>query len=189
MKLFSFSRKQDSGPDDPYWEFNPSGHFRPKISREAFEKQTGFDFGWLLLEPLSDMIKKKRHEIDRGRRLSYGQKSLYYWWYIDAEVTNGGFVQFYYNGYDEYVPTIVRGLEYINDSEMVALVQRADALYQKKKRIIERARDEQSFGDNLYDQLEDFEVLDNEYYKLHHQTMARFEAYIRQHPEEFCELE
>ena len=59
MNLFGFSRKQQSGSDDPYWEFNASAHFKPKISRAEFDKQTGFDFGWLMLEPLSDMIRKK----------------------------------------------------------------------------------------------------------------------------------
>lgn len=184
MRLFNLSKKSSS--DDPYWEFDESNHFRPIISKEDFEMQSGFDLGWLIVEPLSDMIRKKDHEIDRGRRLSYGQKALYYWWYIDAEVTNGGFVQFYYNGCEQYVPTIIKGLEYINDTEMAELIRKADALYQKRKRVFDKAHDEDGFGDRLYNQLSDFFALDEQYQALNKQTMVKMEAYIRQHPEEFC---
>jgi uncharacterized protein YwqG len=33
-----------------------------------------------------------------SKRLSPGQKALFFIWYLDAEVTNGGFIQFYWNG-------------------------------------------------------------------------------------------
>jgi len=39
------------------------------------------------------------------------RKHFYYWWYVDAQVTNGGFTQFYYNDYGMYVPTIIKGLK------------------------------------------------------------------------------
>lgn len=184
MRLFNLSKKSSS--EDPYWEFDEQNHFKPVIPKQEFEVQSGFDFGWLILEPLSDMILKKDNEIERGRRLSYGQKALYYWWYIDAEVTNGGFVQFYYNDCERYVPTIVKGLEYINDNEMAELIRKADLLYQKRRRVFEKAKDEEGFGDRLYDQLSDFFALDEQYYQMNKQTMLRMEEYIRQHPHEFC---
>lgn len=187
MRLFHLSKKNNSG--DPYWEFDESTHFRPVISPQQLAMHTGFDLGWLIVEPLSDMIKKKDYEAERGRRLSYGQKALYYWWYIDAEVTNGGFVQFYYNDCERYVPTIIKGLEYIKDTEMAALVQKADNLYQKRRRVFEKAKDEDGFGDRLYNQLTDFFPLDEQYNALHTQTMALLEAYIRQHPAEFLSYE
>ncbi|MGB8194947.1 MAG: hypothetical protein WCF67_23630, partial [Chitinophagaceae bacterium] len=83
MRFFNLSKKNYS--DDPYWDFDEADHFKPLIDQKEFDAQTGFDFGLLILEPLSDMIKKKEYETERGRRLSYGQKALYYWWYIDAE--------------------------------------------------------------------------------------------------------
>src|SRR5687767_6879013 len=98
MGLFNFCG-QNKPARDPYWEFDKEKHFRPKLSKGDFFKLTGFDFGWFVLEPISIFVKDKEHEIERGKSLSYGQKALYYWWYVDAQVTNGGFVQFYYNGY------------------------------------------------------------------------------------------
>lgn len=102
MKLFNLFRK-DQSPHDPYWEFDTSNHFRPHLNKGDFFHLTGFDFGWFILEPLSKMMKGREYEIERGQQLSYGQKALYYWWYIDAQVRNGGFVQFYYNGYEECI--------------------------------------------------------------------------------------
>jgi hypothetical protein len=34
----------------------PANHFRPKINKGEFYSLTGFDLGWLLLEPLSKMV-------------------------------------------------------------------------------------------------------------------------------------
>jgi len=37
---------------------------------------------------------------------------------LDAQVTNGGFLQFYSNGYRNYVPTINAGLKLIGDNKI-----------------------------------------------------------------------
>lgn len=169
---------------DPYWEFDKRSHFRPKLNKGDFYKLTGFDFGWFVLEPISKFVKDREHEIERGRSLSYGQKALYYWWYVDAQVTNGGFVQFYYNGYGPYVPTIIKGLEHIGDKEMAALIQRAENSYQKNKKQIDKAREADLFGSDLYERLEELSALDDLYYQLHEKTMSVIEKYFRRNPNE-----
>ena len=119
-----------SGPKkDPYWNFDESKHFRPKLDKGEFFKLTGFDFGWYVLEPISEYIKDEKGELKKGNTLSYGQKALYYWWYVDAQVTNGGFTQFYYNGYGKYVPTIIKGLKHIGDNKMAGIVNRSYEIY------------------------------------------------------------
>ena len=177
---------QDKPKQDPYWEFNKQTHFRPKLNKGDFFKLTSFDFGWFILEPISKFVKDKDHEIEKGKSLSYGQKSLYYWWYVDAEVTNGGFVQFYYNGYGHYVPTILKSLEYIGDKKMFQLIQRAENIYQKNKKIIGKAREKDLFGSDLYEKLREMSALDDEYYKLNEKTMTKIEKYIRKNPNEIC---
>jgi antitoxin component YwqK of YwqJK toxin-antitoxin module len=185
MGLFNFCG-QNKPARDPYWEFDKEKHFRPKLSKGDFFKLTGFDFGWFVLEPISIFVKDKEHEIERGKSLSYGQKALYYWWYVDAQVTNGGFVQFYYNGYGPYVPTIIKSLEHIGDKEMADLVRRAENIYQKNKKLMDKARQKDLFGSDLYDRLGEMSALDNEYYELNDKTMAKIEKYIREKPNEIC---
>jgi antitoxin component YwqK of YwqJK toxin-antitoxin module len=177
---------QDKSKQDPYWEFEKGIHFRPKLNKGDFFKLTGFDFGWFILEPISKFIKDRDHEIEKGKSLSYGQKALYYWWYIDAQVTNGGFVQFYYNGYGDYVPTIIKSLEHIGDKKMSELIQRAENIYQKKKKLMNKAREKDLFGSDLYDRLKEMSALDDEYYKLNDKTMKKMEKYIRKNANEIC---
>lgn len=186
MNLLSFFNCKAQNEKDPYWEFNKEEHFRPKLSKGEFFKLSGYDFGWFILEPLSEFIKDKDHEIEKGRSLSHAQKALYYWWYLDAQVTNGGFVQFYYNGYGPYVPTIINGLEHIGDNEMADLVKKADKIYQKNKKLMDKAQESDLFGSDLYDRLDELYEFDDAYYEMNMNTMALMEAYIRQNVNEVC---
>ena len=178
---------QSEPKNDPYWNFDESKHFRPNLDKGEFFKLTGFDFGWYVLEPISEYIKDEKGELKKGNTLSYGQKALYYWWYVDAQVTNGGFTQFYYNGYGKYVPTIIKGLKHIGDNKMAGLVNRSYDIYLKENKKIKDARKGglQEFS-NLYKEIEDFDELDDEYYDLNEKTMKNIENYIRKNPNEIC---
>lgn len=186
MSIFKLFSKDKPNEEDPYWEFDPSVHYRPKLNKGDFFRLTGFDFGWFVLEPLSNFTGDRDGELTKGKLLSYGQKALYYWWYVDAQVTNGGFVQFYYNGYGQYVPTILKSLEYVGDKKMAELIKKADAIYQKHKKLIDKARESDLFGSDLYDKLEEMEELDSTYYNINAKTMSLIEKYIRKNPNEIC---
>jgi antitoxin component YwqK of YwqJK toxin-antitoxin module len=178
---------QDKPKNDPYWEFDQSKHFRPKLNKGDFFKLTGSDFCWFVLEPISEFIKDRKGELTKGNTLSYGQKALYYWWYVDAQVTNGGFTQFYYNNYGMYVPTIIKGLKHIGDNKMAELVNRSYEIYLKENKKIKDARQGglEAFS-NLYKEIKDFDELDDEYYKLNDLTMKNIESYFRNNPNDIC---
>ncbi len=103
---------------NPYWVFEESRHFWPKINKGDYYRQSGYDFGALLVTPIFEFMHFMTDEIDGGHCLSYTQKTLYYWWRLDAQVNNGGFVQFYYNGYGVTVPALISGLNYVGDKKM-----------------------------------------------------------------------
>lgn len=178
---------QNQSKNDLYWEFDKSKHFRPKLNKSEFFKLTEFDFGWFILEPISEYIQDEKGELKKGNTLSYGQKALYYWWYVDAQVTNGGFTQFYYNDHGKYVPTIIKGLKHIGDNKMAELVNRSYELYLKENKKIQDARKGglEEFS-NLYKEIKDFDELDDKYYILNEQTMNIIENYIRSNPNEIC---
>lgn len=186
INLLNLFGCKSQNENDPYWEFDKTVHFRPELNKGEFFKLSGFDFGWFVLEPISKFIKDKEHEIERGKSLSYGQKALYYWWYLDAQVTNGGFVQFYYNGYGPYIPAIIKGLEHIGDTEMANLVKKADKIYQNNKKLMDKAQESDLFGSDLYDRLDEMSLLDDDYYEMNEKTMSLIEAYIRKNPNEIC---
>jgi antitoxin component YwqK of YwqJK toxin-antitoxin module len=180
--FFKKAKAQDS---DPFAEYDPENQLRPKIAKADFFRTTGFDFGWLLLEPIA-IVDSRSEEPELSKRFSQGQKALYFWWYLDAQVTNGGFVQFYYNDYEIYVPAIIKRLEAIGDQEMADLVKSAHKIYLSNKKIMDRAKQKDLFGSDLYERLEELSELDEEYYDIHENTMAILEKYARQNPNEFC---
>lgn len=178
---------QDKPKKDPYWEFDQSKHFRPKLNKGDFFKLTGSDFCWFVLEPISEFVGDRKGELTKGNTLSYAQKALYYWWYVDAQVTNGGFTQFYYNEYGIYVPTIIKGLKHIGENKMAELVNRSYEIYLKENKKIKDARQGGLEGfSNLYKEIKEFDDLDDEYYKLNELTMKNIETYFRNNPNEIC---
>src|SRR5690606_10139657 len=80
----------------------------------------------------------------------------------------------------------IKSLEHIGDKKMADLIQRADNIYQKNKKLIDKAREKDLFDSDLYERLEELSELDREYYKLNEKTMTRLEKYIRKNPNEFC---
>ena len=185
--LLSCGEKKDS--QDPYAIFEKETHFRPKLDKGNFYGLHGYDFGWFVLEPISDFVQDKDHEMGRMKQLSPGQKALYFWWLLDAEVTNGGFVQFYYKGYGRYVPALLKGMGLVGDPKMKGLIQEADSIYKINQQAIEKADKEDQVETELQDEEEEMtelDALDEKYYALHDHTMALLEQYIRQHPNEIC---
>jgi len=165
--------------------YDANNQLRPKISKASFFQMTGYDFCWLLLEPI-DIAGSDEDEAELAKRFSPGQKALYFWWYLDAQVTNGGFIQFYYNGYDVYVPAILEGLKHIGDEQMAELVIATHKIYQDNLSVFDSARKKDLFDGDLYDRLEDLARLDSNYYTFNSQTMSVIEKYARQNPNEFC---
>ena len=172
---------------ETYNVFDKENHFCPTITKVEFENLHSWDFGWAVLEGINtasgDEAEKKL-----SKRLSPGQKALYFFWYLDAQVTNGGFIQFYWNGYRKYLTAITEGLRLIDDKELLNLLEMADKEYQSNKGKFDL---QQTEGDSepLYDQLTKFDEYDSLYYKTHHNTMELLEQYIRKNTDEFVILE
>jgi len=64
-------------------------HLKPDIAKEQISGLQDWDYLWAILSPINK-AQSEKHEIELAKRLSSGQKALYFWWYLDAQVTNGG---------------------------------------------------------------------------------------------------
>lgn len=178
---------KDKDKEDPYWKFDKTQHFRPKLNTEDFFRLSGSDFCYLIIDPMFDFIQDKGAELIKGKQLSYAQKALFYWWLVDAQVTNGGFLQFYYNDYGKYVPTILKSLRHIGDNRMADLINRSYELYLEENRSIKDARGKGLEAVSLlYKEVNSFDTLDTEYYRLNNKTMKKIENYFRKNPNEVC---
>jgi len=165
--------------NDPYWEFNEEQRFRPRLKNGDFFKLNDDDLNWLIIEELSKYVGRLEHEIERARYFSFGQKALYFWAPLDAQVNNGGFVQFFDNGYGKYAPTIIKGFNYIGNRKAADLVRRATLLYQEYERISENEAAVEIVFQNL-------DLLDTEYYNMADSISSGFASYIRENPNQTC---
>src|SRR5688572_23434047 len=133
-----------------YWDKeDPSNQLRPELNKIQFDTLKSWDLGWFLLEPIN-IAKDVDDEVELAKRFSTGQKALYFFWLLDAEVTNGGFIQFYWNGRDMYFPPIIDGLKLIGDKELLDLIDKADKEFEINKDKFEKQREEDDW-EPLYD--------------------------------------
>lgn len=166
--------------------YNSEDQLRPGFSRKKFKELKDWDFVWEILEPIN-IATTQRSEIGLSKKLSKGQKTLYFFWYLDAEVDNGGFIQFYHNQTDHYLPSIIEGLEFLGDTKMLNLINKAEELYQQKKSLFQKATTMEAFS-KLYEKIPEFSEFDEKYAKLHDKTISLIEKYIRENPKEFVTL-
>lgn len=68
MNIFNIF-DQNKQQNDPYWEFDKTVHFRPKLNKGDFFRLTGSDFGWFVLEPISNFIKDREEELTKSKSL------------------------------------------------------------------------------------------------------------------------
>jgi len=169
-----------------YSTFDKSSHLQPAFDKTMFDTSHGWDFGWAILEPIN-IAKSDEDEIPLSKRFSPGQKALYFFWYLDAQVTNGGFIQFYWNGYRKYIPPILDGLKLIGDTLMFDLVNKADQEYVANKEMFDLEKLKNDW-EPLYKSLKKFDEYDDIYYKSHNKTMELLEKYARQNPNDFVNL-
>ena len=117
-----------SNPIELYNVFDKGDHLQPEFDKAVFEVLHSWDFGWAILEPINIASDRSNDKL-LSHRFSPGQKALYFFWYLDAQVTNGGLIQFYWNDYQEYIPPIITGLKLINDEALLQLLEKAETLY------------------------------------------------------------
>ena len=171
---------------DKFSEFNKANHLIPDIDKSKFEKLNTWDLGWEVLKPIR-IAKSDKDELELSKRFSPGQKALYFFWYLDYQVTNGGFIQFYWNNYRYYLPTIIRGLVLIKDSNLLKLLLKVDIKYREHKEFF-KAQKQLKDWEPLYKNIKEFNEFDNEYLACNTKTMELLELYIRQHPKSFVNL-
>jgi hypothetical protein len=173
-------------PTELYTSFDAANHLKPDFKKSLFKKLHSWDLGWALLQPINIASSRNDDKV-LTKRFSPGQKALYFFWYLDAQVTNSGFIQFYWNGYREYLPPIIKGLKLIGDETLVDLLSSVDNLYISSKLKFEVQQKAQDWAP-LYKDIKEFEDFDQTYYTIHNNTMELIEKYAREFPSDFVNL-
>jgi hypothetical protein len=180
------STKSEPKAVEKFKTFDTTQHLQPLFDKAKFDTLHGFDFGWALLEPIN-LAKSKDDDKELSKRFSPGQKALYFIWYLDEQVRNGGFPQFYLNGYGEYIPAIKDGLKLIGDTAMYSLVTNADNEYLTHQKEVDSYK-QKSDWQPLYETPYKFDSYDEIYYSSNENMMKLLEKYARQHSEDFVKF-
>lgn len=171
---------------DIYNTFERENHLKPDFDKIAFETLSGWDLGWEILETIN-IAESPADDKELSKRFSPGQKALYFFWYLDAAVTNGGFIQFYWNELAYLLPTIKEGLKLINDTDLLHLLELADGYYKSVKIQFDELRSTNNYA-AIGETFELFEMYDDQYYRIHDDTMELLEKYIKSYPDNFVNL-
>lgn len=176
---------------DEFANIDNSLVFKPDISKIDYYRLREMDFNWEILKPLSAKVSSYCETNQVNHRvgikiLNEEQKALYFWWYLDAQVTNGGFSQFIYNGYDKYFPAILKGLKLLPNKEYYNLVEKV-YLYYIQESLENLDRDKVDYFKNKFYENDFLSKADALYFKFNDRLYSDFEDFIRENQTKFIQ--
>ncbi|MCG8390001.1 MAG: DMP19 family protein [Cytophagales bacterium] len=128
-------------------------------------------------------------EFEHVQELTRGQQAMFSVWWVEAEVNNGGFNQFYFNSSGRYAQVAVDGFELFGATKFADLMRRANQVYKENKERLKKYDDGtlESFSESYKDN--PLNALDEEFYALYNSEPlnALRVKYIRENPAEFIQ--
>ncbi|MEO9802539.1 MAG: DUF4375 domain-containing protein [Reichenbachiella sp.] len=130
------------------------------------------------------------NEFEIVSELSNGRKWIYTSWCLEAEVNNGGFIQYFFNSTGKFAYMVLCGLEHLRTSEHANLLRKVLVLLELKEDTFEKLRNDNSI-ESFVEACEevDLSTLDDEFYELEkNQLLSKIRvSYIRQNMTEFID--
>lgn len=162
-------------------------NFRPSVSIEALiDAQTEGkedDLYDLLVQPLHEELYK-RQTFNLLDELSQGQQLMLTYDYLRTQVGQGGFIQFIQNGYVGLLPSMVEQLLAIGDNDMALVLDDVLKVFVLNQELLTKSTTVQEFA-QLYDELKEFEGIDQRFYRLNKDTIKQMLQYAVEHLDEF----
>lgn len=161
--------------------------FLPAVNMDAIHNAiaTGDDEQLydLLVQPLHEELYK-RQTFEFLEDLSWPQQLLLTYDYLHMHVGQGGFIQFLHNGYVALLPSLIEQLYQLGAGDMAQVLDDALKVYVLNKDLLEKATSVEEFA-RLYDELKEFEGIDERYRALNGATTRKMLDYAAAHLNEF----
>lgn len=81
------------------------------------------------------------HEIQIVSKLPIGAQALYITWWVEAEVNNGGFNQYYWNSAGQFADQAAEAFEFFSAHEHAALMREANSVHAMEAEKIKKYKD------------------------------------------------
>ncbi len=164
-----------------------NSNFLPPISMNAISKANSVadknELYDLLAQPLHEELYK-RNTFDFMDELSDGQQLLLAYDYARMQVGQGGFIQFIQNGYISLLPGIIEQLYKVGANDMAKVMDDVLKVYVLNRELLSKPTTVQEFA-QLYDELKEFEGIDERFEKYNEPTIALMLSYAIEHLNEF----
>ena len=164
-----------------------NSNFLPSVSREDIKKvQVSGDDNELydlLAIPLHEELYRRK-TFDFLDDLSDGQQLFLTYDYVRMQVGQGGFIQFIENGYIGLLPNMVEQFYKINAEGMGKVLDDVLKVYVLNRELLSKPNSVQEFA-QLYDELKEFEIIDQRFAELNEPTIKLMLAYAMDHLDEF----
>ncbi|MCD6011470.1 MAG: hypothetical protein K0Q79_1332 [Flavipsychrobacter sp.] len=164
-----------------------NSNYLPKVSVAAINKAKGTadvnELYDLLAQPLHEELYRRK-TFDFLDDLSDGQQLLLAYDYARMQVGQGGFIQFIENGYIGMLPSMIEQLYKIGADEMARVMDDVLKVYVLNRELLSKPNTVEEFA-QLYDELKEFEGIDERFGKLNDQTIKLMLDYAVGHLNEF----
>jgi hypothetical protein len=164
-----------------------NSHFLPTVDSQAIteaEASENYDDLYdMLVQPLHEELYRRK-TFDFLDELSEGQQLLLTYDYVRMQVGQGGFIQFIQNGYVGLLPAMVEQLNKVGASGMAKVFDDVLKVYVLNREILSKATTVQEFV-LLYEELKEFEGIDERYHELNKPTIILMLKYAMAHLGEF----
>ncbi len=131
--------------------------------------------------------KGEQYTLEKVSKLTKGQQAVFSTWWLEAEVNNGGFNQFYFNSSGQFAEMAAIGFETFGAEKFSKLTSKANKIYSENKERLEEFDDGtmESFSESYKDN--PLNAMDTEFYKLYEsENIGDLRIkYIRNHVTEF----
>lgn len=161
--------------------------FLPKIEASVLYSaiESGIDEQLydVLITPLLEELYK-RQDFNFLDELNDAQQLFISYDYLRNQVLQGGFIQLIQNKYVGLLPDMPRWLTVVGASEMAMLVDDVLKVYVLNHELLDKETTPEEFA-KLYDELKEFEKLDDRFNELDKPTVALIMQYAKHHSDEF----
>ena len=164
-----------------------NSNFLPSVSMAVIkDKEASGDINALydlLAQPLHEELYRRR-TFDFLDDLSDGQQLLLAYDYVRMQVGQGGFIQFIQNGYLGLLPSMIEQLNKMGIDDMAKVLDDVLKVYVLNRELLGKPTTVEEFA-RLYDELKEFEGIDERFALLNEPTVKQMLAYAMQHLDEF----
>ena len=160
----------------------------PHIKEEKLRSLDGntWDLFYMLLSSYYEILDNNIADDD----FTDAQRTLMAYNILYGEITTGGFLEMIKNGYSSYIfdPIFSETLEHWGALETSALVNKAKEIYYQNKVEIEISSTTGEIYE-MYHQYPEFNILDNNFFKIMNSESNKIHLYIQNHIDKFAVLD